>query len=139
MFKNILIPADLTDKAAKGLELALKLCTDPGGRITLLHVIELIDDSEEEEFEPFYEKLKRRAFKKMNDTVAQLASGREKIHVEILCGGRVREIVKFAQENGADLIVLSSHRIDDIHPAQGWATISYKVAILAPCPVLMVK
>ena len=68
-----------------------------------------------------------------------MKSGRERIHIDILCRGRVREIVSFTRENGVDLIVLSSHRIDKIHPAEGWATISYKVAILAPCPVLMVK
>ena len=52
---------------------------------------------------------------------------------------RAAEIVKYASRNEVDLIVLSSHRIEKIHPAEGWATISYRVAILAHCPVMMVK
>ncbi|NIQ57073.1 MAG: universal stress protein, partial [Gammaproteobacteria bacterium] len=45
-------------------------------------------------------------------------------------GKRAPEIVEHAEEMGADLIVLSSHRVDREEPGLTWATISYKVAIL---------
>jgi len=41
--------------------------------------------------------------------------------------------------NRVDLIVLTSHKIDLAHPAEGWGTTSYKVGILCQCPVLLVK
>ena len=61
------------------------------------------------------------------------------IQTEILYGNRANEIVRFAHENDIDLIVLSSHRIDAATEALGFGTISYKVGILAHCPVMMVK
>ena len=53
--------------------------------------------------------------------------------------GAAREIVKQAVANRVDLIVLTSHKIDLAHPAEGWGTTSYKVGILCQCPVLLVK
>ena len=55
-------------------------------------------------------------------------------HVE-----RAEAIVAYAEERGMDLIVLSSHKVDRDHPALGWGTISYRIAIVARCPVLLVK
>ncbi len=45
----------------------------------------------------------------------------------------------FAAEEDSDLIILSSHRIDLENPGSSWTTLSYKVAILAQRPVLLVK
>ncbi len=47
--------------------------------------------------------------------------------------------MRYAVEEGMDLIVLKSHRIDLENPSAGWGTVSYKVGILAQCPVLLVK
>jgi nucleotide-binding universal stress UspA family protein len=58
---------------------------------------------------------------------------------EVVFGHRAPEIVRYAAEVGADLIVLTSHRIDLQNPAAGWGTVSYKVGILAQGPVLLVK
>jgi hypothetical protein len=38
-----------------------------------------------------------------------------------------------------DLILLRSHPVGTDAPNRGWATLSYRVAVLAPCPVLLVK
>jgi len=57
----------------------------------------------------------------------------------IAYGDRLQEIVKFSEEQSADPIVMRSHRIDPANPTQGWGTISYKVSVLAQCPVLLVK
>ena len=139
MFRNILVPTDLTPKNAAALEIALKVCGEGECRISLVHVIETIDDAEGEEFQPFYDKLAKRASRKMDEIIGQMDSGKAEIHTRILYGNRVREIVRFAREIDVDLIVLSSHRIEKAQAAEGWATISYRVAILAHCPVLMVK
>ena len=139
MFRNILVPTDLTSKNAAALEVALKVCAEGECRISLIHVIETLDDTEGEEFQPFYDRLAKRASQKMDEIIGRMESAKANIHTQILYGNRVREIVRFAQENGIDLIVLGSHKIETAQAAEGWATISYRVAILAPCPVLMVK
>ena len=139
MFSNILVPTDLTPKGGKALEIALKVRSEAQSRISLVHVIETIDDTEGEEFEPFYDKLSKRASLKMDEIIGRMESGEGNIHTHILFGNRVREIVRFAREHEVDLIVLNSHRIEKAEPGDGWATISYRVAILAHCPVLIVK
>ena len=141
MFENILVPADLTDKSIKALEIAAGMAKDNACRITLLHVVETIDDNEggEEEFTEFYNRLADRAAKKMAELANKYSTDKIDIHTEIIYGKRVPEIVKYSSEKEIDLIILSSHKIEDMESMDGWATISYRVGILAPCPVMMVK
>lgn len=139
MFKHILVPTDLTDNTFEALNIAVKMALHEQSRITLLHIIETIADTEFEEFEDFYLKLKRRAQKKMEQMLAGYQQELLSIQREIAYGKRVNEIVKFADENAIDLIVLSSHRIEVTESSKGWGTISYKVGILSPCPVMLVK
>ena len=102
-------------------------------------MIETIEGDDQEEFGEFYEKLKTRALKKMDEIAIRYEDTNHEISKEVLFGKRVREIVRFAFEAGMDLIILSSHQIDKIDAAEGWATISYRVGILSHCPVMMVK
>jgi nucleotide-binding universal stress UspA family protein len=139
MFKNILVPTDLSGKSRKALDVAVSLGSEEEGRITLLHVVEIIEGDDQEDFGEFYEKLRARAEKKMADIAGRYESRNWSIDSQILIGKRVNEIVRFAYEHDIDLIILGSHRIDKIEPTDGWATISYRVGILSHCPVLMVK
>ena len=138
MFRNILVPTDLTEKSAKALEIALGVGSKDHCRVTLLHVIETIEDGDEE-FHDFYQRLKDRAYKAMKEMVSRLKIGSFHLHQEVVCGNRVKEIVRYALEKEMDLIVMASHPIDPKVPSEGWATISYRVGILSHCPVMMVK
>lgn len=139
MFKNILVPTDLTEKSRKALDIAISLGSGEEGRITLLHVVQIIEGDDQEEFGEFYNRLRTRAERKMTEMVGQYKNGNLSIDYQILIGTRVNQIVRFAYEHDIDLIILASHRIDRIDPMAGWATISYRVGILSHCPVLMVK
>lgn len=140
MFKHILVPTDLTQKSEKAMDIAIKFASfDELNKITLLHVIETIEDADDKEFKEFYKKLKDRAEAEMGKMVSRYMKKEIAFDTKILFGNRVREIVRFAHENNAELIILSSHRIEETDVAQGWATISYRVGILADCPVMMVK
>lgn len=139
MFKYILVPTDLTDKSLSALDIAVKIAGHDLSRVMLLHVIETIEDTEYEEFEDFYAKLKRRALRRMGQIVQRYETRDLTIGTEISYGKRVKAIVQFAQDKGVDLIVLSSHQIDMGSPTSGWGTISYKVSILSHCPVMLVK
>lgn len=139
MFKNILVPTDLTDKSVKALDIALRIGSKDGFKITLLHAIEIIDGANEEDFGDFYERLEKRAQKKLEEMVNLYEKENPNINTVIVFGNRVREIVRYVYDNDADLIVLSSHKIEKVDASQGWATISYQVGILSPCPVMMVK
>jgi len=138
MFKNILVPTDLSQKSIVALDIAIKMALDDETMITLLHVIEMIED-DDGEFTDFYERMQKRALRKMDAIVKQYEGARPMIRTETALGKRVDEIVRFAYEKDIDLIILSSHKIEEANPMEGWATISYKVGILSHCPVMMVK
>lgn len=139
MFKKILVPTDLTEKSEKAFEIAISLAKDYGATITLLHVIAEIENVDDEEFSDFYTKLRERAHKGIGALKDKFKTEDLTIKKEVVVGRRVPEIIRFANDNDVDLIILGSHKIEDISTGEGWATISYKVAILAPCPVMMVK
>ncbi len=139
MFKCILVPTDLQENNRRALDMSVRMALLEQGHILLLHVIETIDDAGEGEFAEFYDRLKIRALETMDEMAAHYANQQVRIDRHIVFGKRVREIVDFAGEHQVDVIVLRSHKIDRTNPAEGWATISYRVAILAPCHVLMVK
>lgn len=137
MFEKILVPVDLTPKNRRAIEVAAHLA-DEGGAVTLLHVIETLDLAWEE-VEDFYAQLEERAWPKLEELAGPLREAGVEHDLQITYGPRAEEVVEHAAERGDDLIVLSSHRVDPDNPGAGWATLSYKVAILARCPVLLVK
>ncbi|HXH11815.1 MAG TPA: universal stress protein [Alphaproteobacteria bacterium] len=139
MFKKILVPVDLSDTHQQALDVAVRLASESEGEVTLLHVVEVITDLWECEEQEFYARLEgvgREHLARLGRYVAERGSAR---HEEVVFGNRAHEIVRYAMEVGADLIVLTSHRLDPENPTAGWGTVSHKVAILSQCPVLLVK
>ncbi|HAK52884.1 MAG TPA: hypothetical protein DCM54_13415 [Gammaproteobacteria bacterium] len=55
------------------------------------------------------------------------------------CGSRSRTVTEFAHENNVDLIIVSSHPIEKVQSARSMASVSYQVAVLATCPVLLLN
>jgi nucleotide-binding universal stress UspA family protein len=58
------------------------------------------------------------------------------IQCEVVIGRPATDIVRVAEERGADLIVLQHHTRHDA-PALG--SVSYKVGVLAKCSALLLK
>ncbi|MBA3036073.1 MAG: universal stress protein [Desulfobacterium sp.] len=138
-FKNILVPTDLTEKSKKVFDIAISMITKDMGKITLIHIIEMIEGIEDEDMSSFYKKLSIRARKKMDEVVLDYKDRGLTINTEIIIGKRVPEIIRIVHERSIDLIILKSHKIEEVCAGEGWATISYKIAIMAPCPVMIVK
>jgi len=138
-FRHILVPTDLTERTVKALQLAGRLASPAGGRVTLVHVIEAIPGLSREEVKPFYERLERQARKTMETLTLRSQEGAPAAAGVLVSGRRAEEIVKYAAENAVDLIVLASHRVNPSIADRDWGTISYKVGLLAQCPVLLVK
>ena len=139
MFARILVPVDFTPKNEPALDTAARLVRLGGGHITLLHVIETLA-LPFEELREFYEELELKARTRL-DAMASSLRDRDVENVDrvVLYGRRAEEVVGYADDEGSDVIILSSHRVDPENPGMSWATLSYKVAILAQCPVLLVK
>ena len=139
MFQNILVPVDFTLKNEAGLNTALDLARGKDVKVTLLHVIETIEHVEFEEMADFYRGLETRAAAKLYGMEERFKQALVPVYHEILYGKRAETIVHYAEERETDLIVLSSHQVDRDHPALGVGAISYRIAIVARCPVLLVK
>ncbi len=137
VFEKILIPVDLTPKNRRAIEVGAALCP-PTGKVTLLHVIETLN-LPWEEVEDFYLSLEERARVELQNLAGPLRDAGIAHDQVVVYGGRAEEVVGYADEEEYDLIVASSHKIDPDDPGKGWASLSYKVAILARCPVLLVK
>ena len=139
MFRNILVPVDFTLKNEAALNTALDLARGKDVKVTLIHVIETIEHVEFEEMADFYRGLETRAAAKLYGMEERFKQALVPVYHEILYGKRAETIVHHAAESGTDLIVLSSHQVNRDHPALGAGAISYRIAIVARGPVLLVK
>lgn len=138
-FRHILIPSDLTDRTETALIMARKLGLASNSRVTLLHVIETIDGLKSKELKSFYARLERKAGAALTTFARRAPNGTAGVEVAVGYGRRADQIVDFAGANAVDLIVLASHRVNPSMENRDWGSISYKVSILAQCPVLLVK
>lgn len=136
-FRHILVPTDLTNRTWQAIDLATQLRP---ARLTLLHVIETIPGADPAEFELFYRGLEKRAQTRLRSLADRCAKKGRKPSMQALAyGRRADEIVRFARNNNVDLIVLVSHKVDASETGPILGTISYKVGVLARCPVLLIK
>ncbi len=139
MFKHILIPLDFTEKNDPAIAIAREMASSAGSRLTLLHVIEAIEGAADQEMQEFYQALEGRARRSLARLQLDLAKQQLEAETAIVFGQRTEEIVRFAAEGAVDLIVMSSRKLDPGSPMQPWPTISHKVAVFSPCPVLLVR
>jgi nucleotide-binding universal stress UspA family protein len=107
--------------------------------VILLHVIETIEHIQIDEMKPFYERLAISAQAGLQEFSERFEAQDLQVEQALLYGHRTGTIIDFAIQKQADLIVMASHRIDPDRPGHDWSSISYAVAILSPCPVLLVK
>jgi universal stress protein A len=140
MFKHILIPVDFSAQTKDTLTIAKPMVSTGKGRMTLLHVIELIADTRRDgELSEFYAKLEEQAKAKFETLLAESDLETLPVTTEIIYGERVHEILDYAEQHEVDLIVMASRKVDRVNPMGGLGTISQRIGILAQCPVLLVK
>jgi nucleotide-binding universal stress UspA family protein len=136
MFQRLLVPTDLTEATQRAIDVALGLASPRGAQIGLLHVIERIPNLDDSEMRTFYDRLERDAQARMRELSAKAGvSGDVEVVPYVVLGRRADEIVRFAEAGGTDLIILQ-HESDR---GALLGSIAYKVSILAPCSVLILK
>lgn len=138
MYDNILIPVDLSASNEAVFSTVRNLGDPERTQITLLHVIETLQDDEAGEMDDFYEELREEADAKMKSWAEEIAKDGFEVHATITYGERGPEITRVADENDIDLIVQRSHKMDrEENPNVG--TVSHQIAVFAPCSVLLVR
>ena len=139
MFKRILLPIDLSDKHHQAVEIAANLAGPNGGEVVLIHVVELIAGIPIEEERAFYQRLEKTAKSHLERLGDRLKQSNVAWRAKVFIGHRVPEIIRHAEEMKADLIVLTSPPLDPNNLLAGMGSMSYKIGLFSPCPVLLVK
>lgn len=137
MFQSVLVPVDFTDKNDAAIDLAARLVA-ADGRVTLIHVVQSVPGIDFDEESEFYDRLVSRAEAKLEELGSRLQERAVAWGAALVVGSRCGAVLAAAND-GADLIVVSSHRVDPDKPGAGAGTLSYQIAVASPCPVLLVK
>jgi universal stress protein A len=139
MYRNVLIPVDLSKRGAIAVAAATEVADPNEASITLLHVIETLQDVEYDELEAFYRRIKEKAEKTLGHLTEELSARGFEAGAEIVFGRRGPEILRYADERNVDLIVMTSHPLDRDNPAEGFGTLSHQLALLSRCSVLLAR
>tara|TARA_R110000822_G_scaffold102113_1_gene228440 strand:- start:83 stop:502 length:420 start_codon:yes stop_codon:yes gene_type:complete len=139
MYKNILVPTDLTDKNEPAIREALSMAFQSGGQLHLLHVLEKLGGETDGELEAFYQKLASQADETLTRWQQHFKSEFPGVPIEklIAVGKRAPEIIHYCREVKIDLIVMAARIIKP--EQQSFGTLSHQVALFAPVSVLMVR
>jgi nucleotide-binding universal stress UspA family protein len=129
-----------TDRTDKAVQMAGIIAAADGACVTLVHVIDTIDGLRPDELKRIHQRLHRKARGAMSALARRAPTGAANAPSNAVAfGRRAEQIVEYAVANTVDLIVLASHRVNLSLINRDWGSISYKVGILAQCPVLLVK
>ena len=139
MFKHILVPIDLSDRNARTLRTALDLAVQNRARVTLLHVVHHVANVPVDEMRAFYRRLAKTSERRLDGAAKPFAAKGVAVRTEVCIGEPAAQIVRIAGARRVDLMVMGSHKVGVRPRSRGWGTTSYKVGILCPCPVLLVK
>jgi nucleotide-binding universal stress UspA family protein len=138
IFEHVLVPLDLDRGHQRVVRIATSLAHEQRAKLTLLHIIARLKGIPQAELRDFYARLERSAEAKLR-AHARRAGKIVDVDVAVRVGDPAEDIVDYAQDNRVGLIVLRSHRVEAARGPKGLGTISYRVAIMARCPVMLVK
>lgn len=139
MYKNILVPTDLTDKSEPVIRQALAIAARSCGRLYLLHILEKLGGETDGELEAFYQNLASQADEILTGWQQRFQAEFPDVTIEkmILVGKRAAEIIRSCEEEKIDLIVMAARTVKPEQKSFG--TLSHQVALFAPVSVLMVR
>ncbi len=141
--ETIVCAVDFSEPSDHALEYALMMGSSFGARLVLLHVIEV-------PFLPSYsmggvpdldlplEQLEESARERMEEVLSDCREQYDGVEGEVVAGSPFVEIINYAREAKADMIVMGTHGRSGLkHLLIG--SVAEKVVRKAPCPVLTVK
>jgi universal stress protein A len=144
--KKILVPTDFSEYSSKALQKALDIAKEEGSEILLFHVIHndfqtcVVDYCfTVDEIESIKSRMFAVSKENMQKELDKFPLSKEvKVSAEVRNGIPYEEILKFQEEKGADLIVISSHGRSAIKTYL-MGSVTSRVLKRAKCEVLLVK
>jgi nucleotide-binding universal stress UspA family protein len=113
MFKTILVPVDLAEieTSQPAIDTAVALAEISGGTIRLVYVRSLVPMTYMEFVPPgFSEDQEREAEESVAKVAAAVPLPAERVSATVRLGSVYNEVLQEAEDTGADLIVVGSHR-----------------------------
>jgi nucleotide-binding universal stress UspA family protein len=141
--ERLLVPVDFSDHARRALANAKYLAASVGASIQLLHVVEqvihpsfyAVGKSSLIQLDPG---LPDRCRQNLENWYEETPGPEIDVQYHVAEGKAVSEIVRFAERDATDLIVIATHGLSGLqHFLLG--SVTEKVVRRAPCPVLTVK
>ena len=102
MFKHILVPMDLSGGHQRALRVALALAVAYRARVTLLHVIQQVADTEVSELRDFYRRLVQTSERKLDRAARPFARRGVPLSTEVRIGEPAAEICAAAPRPDRD-------------------------------------
>lgn len=135
--KKVLVPVDFSENSKKILDAAGYFSDQ--AQINVVFVVQSFDDYSGF-FVPhmpvakFEEEMVEAAEQKMEAFLA----GSDNIEAKVLVGDVSEEIIRHAEENGMDLIIMGTHGYKGIEKVM-FGSVAEKVVRASPCPVLTIN
>ncbi len=132
----VLVATDFTEVSGRAEDRASELARSLNARLHMLHVVEPIDDPEEsdEDTRGFHHDLQVRASEMLQQRVGRLSG--LAVSYSVVLGHRPQSILRVADQEEADLLVLGTHPMDEGDRPRG--STSQRVSWFSRRPVLLV-
>ncbi len=142
--KKVIVPTDFSDPSYEAVEAAGELARQFQAELVLVHVVPRVPyygvvpvTGPHFEIEPYQEEMAAHSEKKLKELTAERISEEVRCRPVVRLGDAPANIVELAEEEQADMIVISTHG------RTGWkrfvfGSVAEKVVRTAACPVLTV-
>ena len=140
--KKIVVPVDFMENTDKLVEYALYIGEALGADLHIVHVVGVYQDEVMFGVPIFPNGAKEEYLAKAREHMAELVADLQKkkpaTKGDVVIGDPMEGIVKFAETNAADLIVISTHGARGIESIL-LGSVAQRVVKLAHCPVLVMN
>jgi len=144
--KNILCPTDFSEPSYEALKVADELAAHFGAVIHIITVVPLVPiveapigvESASFNIASYQQELEGQAKKSLKTLVDQRVSKDTKVSTGVLIGNAAAEVMRYATEKNADMIVIATHGLS------GWrrfisGSTTEQIVRQAACPVLTIR
>jgi nucleotide-binding universal stress UspA family protein len=138
MITNILVAYDGSNSAVHGLTLGVDFARAFGASLHLLAVVQPPEFGGTVETEAVVEQSRRQRQKVLHDLQTKYAQDSVKMHVHIAVGHPAEQIVRFAESNNIDHIIVG-HRGHTLFDRWLIGSVARHVIAFAPCAVTVAR
>ena len=149
-YDRILVPYDDSKYSKKALSEAIDVAQETGSEIHIVNVISLMSSEPDIVKEMVNKKLKKlerdtiksqkiRTNKILQEKLKMCKRYGIQVRCDVLVGKPVDSILKYAKDNGIDLVIIGSKGLGRFNKLRALGSISRKIAEEAKCPVMIVR